>query len=569
MRVLFLVHSFNSLTQRLFVALRDAGYEVSVEFDVNPETTIAAVDLYEPDLVIAPFLKRAIPETVWRSKTCFVVHPGVVGDRGPSALDWAILDDETEWGVTVLEANGDMDAGDVWSSRRFRMRAASKASLYRTEVTAAAVEAVLEAVDRFTGGTYAPTPLAAIANAPGRQRPLVRQADRRIDWQTDSSEAVLRKINSADGFPGLAAELLGRDLRLYDARPAPGHTGPAGAVCGVSGPALLVGTADGAVWVGHLRDERSEHPFKLPATEVVAGDVDGQPVFGVDGESGYREIRAEVRHDVVFLHFDFYNGAMSTAQCERLREAFNAARALAPRVIVLAGGHDFWSNGMHLNCIEASESPAEESWRNINALDDLALDIINATECLTVAALCGNAGAGGVFLARAADQVWSHSDLVLNPHYKDMGNLYGSEYWTYLLPRSCGAERARMIMEARLPVGVREALELGLVDRRIACGRRSFAAELDIEARKLARCPHYAERIGRKRERRRADEARRPLAEYRRDELERMRCNFFGFDPSYHVARYNFVYKVARSRTPLTLAAHRRAGAPPPVRQAS
>ena len=36
-----------------------------------------------------------------------------------------------------------------------------------------------------------------------------------------------------------------------------------------------------------------------------------------------------------------------------------------------------------------------------------------------------------------------------------------------------------------------------------------------------------------------------------------MRLNFFGFDSSYHVARYHFVSKVPRSRTPLWLARHR------------
>ena len=39
-----------------------------------------------------------------------------------------------------------------------------------------------------------------------------------------------------------------------------------------------------------------------------------------------------------------------------------------------------------------------------------------------------------------------------------------------------------------------------------------------------------------------------------------MKLNFFGFDPSYHVARYHFVHKVPRSRTPLWLARHRRRG---------
>jgi len=39
-----------------------------------------------------------------------------------------------------------------------------------------------------------------------------------------------------------------------------------------------------------------------------------------------------------------------------------------------------------------------------------------------------------------------------------------------------------------------------------------------------------------------------------------MRRNFYGFDPSYHVARSNFVRRVLASRTPLHLATHRRRG---------
>ena len=94
MRLLLLSHAFNSLTQRLFVELRDRGHEVSVEFDVNDAVTREAVALFAPDLIIAPFLKRAIPDDIWRRHTCLIVHPGVRGDRGPSALDWAILNRE-------------------------------------------------------------------------------------------------------------------------------------------------------------------------------------------------------------------------------------------------------------------------------------------------------------------------------------------------------------------------------------------------------------------------------------------------------------------------------------------
>jgi putative two-component system hydrogenase maturation factor HypX/HoxX len=54
-----------------------------------------------------------------------------------------------------------------------------------------------------------------------------------------------------------------------------------------------------------------------------------------------------------------------------------------------------------------------------------------------------------------------------------------------------------------------------------------------------------------------ADEAVKPLENYRAEELERMKLNFYGFDPSYHVARYNFIFKIPKSRTPLYLARHR------------
>ena len=45
---------------------------------------------------------------------------------------------------------------------------------------------------------------------------------------------------------------------------------------------------------------------------------------------------------------------MSTQQCERLRAALAWARERPVRVLVLMGGADFWSNGIHLNVIEAA-----------------------------------------------------------------------------------------------------------------------------------------------------------------------------------------------------------------------
>ncbi len=434
----------------------------------------------------------------------------------------------------------------------FPLRAAAKSSVYRGEVAEAAVQAVLAALARIEAGGFAPACVDLDDPAiRGRARPVCRPSDRAIDWQTDSTETVLRKIRSADGSPGVVDTLFGRTVRLYDAHRAEGMSGCAGDVIARCGDALARATCDGAVWIGHVREER-QTALKLPTASVFVEESAELPLA-----TGYEPIRYEEEGGVGLLHFALYNGAMSTSQCNTLRVAYASALERPTRVLVLMGGPDYWSNGIHLGLIEAAESPAEESWRNINAMDDLARDIITTTDRLVVAALRGGAGAGGVFLALAADEVWAAPGVVLNPHYKDMGNLYGSEYWTYLLPRRVGAESAARIMQRRLPMGIAEASRLGLVDRLLPDSARMSPEAIVGMACAASMDEALEQRVAEKRQRREREERQKPLEVYRAEELARMHRNFFGFDPSYHVARYNFIYKVPKSRTPLPLARHR------------
>lgn len=564
MRILFLTRSFNGLTQRLYLELAARGHELSVEFDIADTVAEEAVALFRPALVIAPFLRRAIPERVWRQVPCFVVHPGIVGDRGPSALDWAIADGVGQWGVTVLQAIAELDAGPVWASETYAMRAAAKSSLYRREVTDAAVRAVLAALQRFEAGA------GALDTAPteGRWRPLMTPAQRTIDWQRDDSATVLRKIRAADGAPGVLDALFGVPCHLFDAHPETlaASTQAPGDVIARRDDALLRVTTDGGVWIGQVRRADIERGIKLPAA-LAFGDEAGALAewpLAIDApiDAGWREIRYRAAGGVGTLHFDFHNGAMSTRQCKRLTEALQVALAGPERVLVLMGGEEFWGNGIHLNVIEAADSPADESWLNIEAIDDVTRTLIGATDKLVIAALQGNAGAGGAFVALAADRIWAHRGVVLNPHYKNMGNLYGSEYWTYLLPRRLQPDSARAVMQARLPLSAADAVRVGFVDAVFGDDRHDFVAQVHARARALAEGPELGDLIAAKRRRRRDDEAVKPLAAYRREELAQMQRNFYGFDTSYHVARSNFVHHVAPSWTPRHLCVHRRIAPP-------
>ncbi len=566
MRLLLLTHAFNSLSQRLWVELSEANHTVSVEFDINDAVTREAVAAFQPDVIIAPFLKRAIPQDVWQNTRCLVIHPGIIGDRGPSALDWAILNNERRWGVTCLQANADMDAGEIWAWHEFAMRDTAKGSLYRHEVTEAAVVTVRQALERIATGSSRPRPLDySDPEVRGRWRPFMKPDDRRIDWLMDTTGVTLRKIRSADGHPGVLDELFGEGVHLYDAWPEDCLSGSPGAIIARRHGALCRATVDGAVWIGQVKKKGpvGVRSLKLPATLALEDRITDLPEapeeFAVDDHrETFREIVYREHNQVGYLEFRFYNGAMSVDQCERLLRAFEYALARPVRVIVLLGGADFWSNGMHLNVIEAAHSPADESWRNINAIDDIARAILTTEDRVTVAALRGNAGAGGVFLALAADQVIAREGVILNPHYRNMGNLYGSEYWTYLLPKRVGINRAEILTENRLPISARRAAQIGLIDRVVETDTISFISAVEALAEGIANSPGYEDIIREKHGQRKRDELEKPLAIYRAAELEQMKLNFYGFDPSYHVARYNFVFQVPHSRTPLHLAVHRR-----------
>jgi putative two-component system hydrogenase maturation factor HypX/HoxX len=560
--VLLLSSAFNGLTQRLHRELSLRDHTVSVELALSPELMEEAVALFRPDLIVCPFLKQRVPDTIWKKHTCLIVHPGVEGDRGPSSLDWAIKRDESQWGVTLLHAAEEMDAGDIWGTANFPLRFASKGSVYRREVTEAAVELVLDAVRKCMDRRFHPRPLNYDNPlVTGRWNRPMRQEDRAIDWGADTTEEIIRRINAADSAPGVLGSIAGRPYYFYGAHRAIGMDGQAGALIAQSHGAICRGTIDGAVWITHLKSAQlGKSAIKLPATQVLGQAAAQLPHLETDTigapDIGCNEIRYYEIGEVGYLHFDFYNGAMNTSQCRRLRQMLAQAKRRPTKVIALLGGDEFWSNGIHLNCIEAAANPADESWANINAMNDVVDEILSTDRQMTVAVVRANAGAGGAVMAAACDHVWIRDGVVLNVHYQTMG-LYGSEYWTYVLPRRVGQAQAHQLMERCLPTLAREAGDMGLADLLLPEDWHNCHREIDRLCAELSVDPMLKRKLTTKAKERARDARRKSLQSYRDEELRHMYRTFYDPNSAYHEARRAFVYKRAATETPARIAAHR------------
>ncbi len=542
LKILLLVSAFNSLTQRVYCFLKENGHQVSVQLYIDDESMQNAVKEFKPEIIFSPYLIKKVPKSIWKKTPVIVTHPGPLGDRGASSLDWAVFKDELTWGVTTLQANDEMDAGDIWATTNFNMRKTSKASLYRTEVNEIALLHVKSVLDNFYNKNFKPvrqSKLKEIHNS-------LTQDMRSIDWKKDKVVDIIRKINSSDSYPGVKDEILEVECYLYGVHIEGTLRGRPKEILAKRDGAICLGCVDGAVWISHLREP---HKFKLPATYVLKDRLRGIkevriPLFVKPDLKTFKEITFEQIGRVGYLGFDFYNGAMSSEQCIRLKYAIETLSEDVD-ILVLKGGENFFSNGIHLSILEDSKKQGEDGWSNINAMNNLVKTVLFCDK-VTIASFGANAGAGGVFLGLACDFVVACENIVLNPHYKTMG-LSGSEYHTYSFPRRVGQQEAIRILDEALPIGTKKANKIGMVD--IVLSNENYKEKLEEYCEVLlSNEDEYYDFLDEKSDRLERD--KKMINDFKESELKKMYPEFWDKTSEFHKLRADFVYKVCPIQTP-------------------
>jgi putative two-component system hydrogenase maturation factor HypX/HoxX len=239
---------------------------------------------------------------------------------------------------------------------------------------------------------------------------------------------------------------------------------------------------------------------------------------------------------------------MSAQQCIRLKYAFEYLRESA-KVIVLVGGLDFFSNGIHLNILEDSKKNGEDGWSNINAMNDLVKSIIFAEDVITVASLHRNSGAGGVFLALACDYVTASKSATINPHYKTLG-LSGSEYHTYTLPKRVGGTVAKKLLDECLPISASRAKDIGMVDE-VFDDEVYFENLREFSSKLIEDEERFDDFLWDKQDY--LELNKEMIEKAREDEIGVMHPEFWEKSSPFHKLRYEFVYKICPTKTPKRL----------------
>ena len=538
MTLTLLITTYNSLTQATYTVLKDKGYQVNITYAINPTQMLQEIKSFNPKIILCPFLKSYIPKEIYENYPTFVFHPAPIGDRGAYSLDYAVFSEVKEWSGVWLKANELYDGGDIYVSGHFKMRHSYKASIYRQEMVRVAISTLDELFINIEEDNSTPQILNPI------HKPFTQKM-RAINWAKDTTNEIIKKVYASDSVEGVLDTILGVECYLYGVWREDKFRGEPKTILAKRDGAICLGTIDGAVWISHLKEVGG---FKLPATYVLKDKIKGVkedrlPLLFDKSYSTFYETSVEYRDSVAYLCFNFHNGAMSTAQCIRLKYAVEYLKTQC-EVLVLVGGMDYFSNGIHLNILEDSQKQGEDGWANINAMNDLIKSILFADEIVTVASFARNAGAGGVFMGLACDFVVAKEGIVLNPHYKTLG-LTGSEYHTYSLPKRVGELKAQQLLDNCLPISVESAKEIGMVDEVFSYD--SYYEELH----QFVKSKFDDDFIWDKQDF--LEENREKIEAFKEAEIEIMYPEFWEDDSAFHSLRREFVWKICPIETPLRL----------------
>jgi methionyl-tRNA formyltransferase len=208
----------------------------------------------KPDLQVMAFVTLFVPEEFLNipSKGSIQYHPSLLPKyRGPSAINWPIIQGETETGLSIFWPDNGLDTGDVLLQKRTHIGPDdSLGSVYFDRLFPMGVDAMLEAIDLVKAGK-APRIKQDHAQATYEGRCLADNA--RIDWGKPWRQ-IHNLIRGCNPAPGAWTTLNGQALQVFESKPFPardpkGIGGKMGEIVEVSSDGFIVVCADGRIKV--------------------------------------------------------------------------------------------------------------------------------------------------------------------------------------------------------------------------------------------------------------------------------------------------------------------------------
>lgn len=214
---------------------------------------------------------RMLPEVVWNMPPLgtFNAHASLLPKyRGAAPINWAVINGETETGMTTFFLKHEIDTGDIIQQVRIPIEDTDNVEVVHDKLMILSGKLVTETVDNIIAGTVTSIPQDAIKDVEPTPAPKIFRETCQIDWN-QPTKRVYDFIRGLSPYPAAWTTLNGKSVKIFetekeirDPQCQPGSIVSDGKTC------LKVATADGWLNVKVLQLEGKK---KMPVSDLLRG----------------------------------------------------------------------------------------------------------------------------------------------------------------------------------------------------------------------------------------------------------------------------------------------------------
>ena len=173
------------------------------QFDrMRDQQCIEAFRSLEADLCVMAYVTDIVPDGIIEapSQGTIQYHPSLLPlHRGPSSINWAVINGDTETGLSIFWPDEGLDTGPILMQKRVDIGPDDTVgSLYFNHLYPMGVDAILESVDLVNRGN---APRIVQDESKATYEGWCGSSDAQIDWSLDAG-AVHNLIRGCDPQPG-------------------------------------------------------------------------------------------------------------------------------------------------------------------------------------------------------------------------------------------------------------------------------------------------------------------------------------------------------------------------------
>ncbi|MPY68522.1 MAG: methionyl-tRNA formyltransferase [Alphaproteobacteria bacterium] len=246
---------------------RERGLPVYQPATFKTEEATEGLRAMKPDLGVMAYVTKLVPPSFLNvpTKGTIQYHPSLLPrHRGPSSINWPIIQGETRTGLSIFWPDDGLDTGPVLLQKEVEIGPDDTlGSIYFNHLFPMGVEAMLEAVDLVRDGK---APRIEQDEEKATYESWCKAEDVEIDWSRPAGD-VYNLIRGANPQPGAWTTCNGRKLQIFDARRDGGSGGPTGSIVATGEDGFTVAAGRGAIFVQRVRPEGG---VKIAAREYAA-----------------------------------------------------------------------------------------------------------------------------------------------------------------------------------------------------------------------------------------------------------------------------------------------------------